>query len=114
MNYYEFASDQYVSLAAIHHFNGLFFNKIPLLNKLKWREVISGKAVYGTLSDKHKQEMIYPKNFQGLYNGPYIEGGVGIENIFKLIRVDALWRFTYLDHPNIVPWGIRTTFQFMF
>ncbi|RMG81339.1 MAG: carboxypeptidase-like regulatory domain-containing protein, partial [Bacteroidetes bacterium] len=114
MNYYEFASDQYVSLAATHHFNGLFFNKIPLINKLKWREVISGKAVYGTLSDKHKQEMIYPQNFQGLYKGPYIEGGVGIENIFKLFRVDALWRFTYLDHPNIVPWGIRTTFQFMF
>ena len=46
--------------------------------------------------------------------GPYAEAAVGIENIFKIIRVDALWRLTYLDHPDIAKFGIRATFEIQF
>lgn len=113
MNYYEFASDQFVSLMWTHHFEGLFFNRIPLFAKLKWREVASAKMVYGSLSDTHQKHLIYPDNLYEL-KIPYAEAGVGIENIFKFIRVDALWRLTYLDHANIANFGIRGSVQFFF
>jgi len=37
-----------------------------------------------------------------------------VENIFKVLRVDALWRLSYLDHENIVKFGLRATFQVNF
>jgi hypothetical protein len=57
--------------------------------------------------------MAFPEGLSGLRT-PYYEAGVGIENIFKLIRVEALWRFSYLDHENVSPFGIRATMQFRF
>ncbi|GAB4380541.1 MAG: DUF5686 family protein [Salibacteraceae bacterium] len=113
MNYYEFVSDQWVSLFYTHHFNGLVFNKVPLLRKLKLREVATLRAAIGELSKDHAGELVFPATLSTL-NRPYIEAGVGIENILKIFRVDALWRLTYLNRPNVVPFGIRTTFQFDF
>lgn len=110
MNFYEFIGDQWVTLFWVHHFNGLVFNKIPLMRKLKWREVASLRGALGGLSDKHRAEMEFP---QGLYSleRPYFEGGVGVENILKIFRVDALWRMSYLNNPDVVPFGVRVTFQ---
>ncbi len=113
MNYYEFISDEYVSFSLTHRFNGLFLNKIPLLRKLKWREVVSGKAVYGHLNEKSRDILVFPKGLTGL-SKPYIEAGVGIENILKIFRIDALWRLSYLDNPRITKFGIRTMFVFQF
>lgn len=45
MNFLEFASDRYASFRIDHHFSGFFFNKIPLLRKLKWRETFSAKEL---------------------------------------------------------------------
>ncbi len=114
MNFFEFASDQYVSLMLTQHFNGFFFNKIPLIRKLKLREVVLGKAVYGTLRNENRHELIFPANMNSLEKMPYIEVGAGIENILRFIRVDGLWRLTYLDNPNIQKFGIRVTYQFNF
>jgi hypothetical protein len=113
MNYYEFVSDEYLSLFAEHHFQGFFLNRIPLLRNLHWREVVSGNILYGRLSDKNKSVMAFPKGLSGL-SVPYYEAGIGIENIFKLFRIDAMWRFSYLDHPNTSPFGIRASMQFSF
>jgi hypothetical protein len=113
MNYYEFVSDAYVSLFAEQHFQGLILNRIPLIRNLNWREVVSGNILYGRLSDRNRTVMEFPEGLSGL-SVPYYEAGVGIENIFKLFRIDALWRFSYLDHPDISPFGIRTTMQFSF
>jgi hypothetical protein len=98
MNLVEFVSDQYVSANFAHHFEGLFLNKIPLLRKLKWREVATFKAVYGTLSPRHLEVMDLPIYSRSLQAKPYMECSVGVENIFKIIRVDLLWRLTYLDN----------------
>ena len=113
MNYYEFASDRYLSVYAEHHFQGLIFNKLPLIRKLKFREVISVKGLIGELSDKHRQIIEYPESLHELKK-PYLETSAGIENIFKIFRVDAVWRLSYLEHEKIEKFGLRITMQFIF
>lgn len=113
MNYYEFISDEYVSLYYTHHFEGFFLNHFPLMRKLRWREVIYAKALVGSLSGSNKN---YSKflPFSGGLNKPYIEGGIAIENIFRVLRVDANWRFTQLSNPEVVPFGLMVTLQLQF
>ncbi len=113
MNYYEFVSDEYVSLFAEHHFQGFFLNRIPLLRRLHWREVVNCNILYGRLSDRNRSVMEFPDGLSGL-SKPYYEAGLGIENIFKLFRVEAMWRFSYLDHPDVSPFEIRATMQLAF
>ncbi len=113
MNYYEFASDEYVSLFLEHHFQGFFLNRVPLFRKLKWREVISGKGLIGSLNKRNLLVMDFPLGLTNV-SKPYVELGAGIENIFKVIRIDAMWRLSYLDHPNIEKFGIRAGLQIIF
>lgn len=111
MNYYEFASDQYASIGLFHHFEGLFLNKLPLLRKLKWREVISAKAVIGTVNNQNRSTLIFPSSLNSLNKGPYVETSVGIENIFKVFRVDVLFRNTYLRQNAAANIGLKFGFQ---
>ena len=125
MNFLEFASDQYASLQIDHYFNGFFFNKIPLLRRLKWREALSFKMLYGSISDQNNPNktnglFLFPTTADGkiitysLRSEPYVEGSVAIANIFKFFRIDLVKRFTYLDHPNISKLGLRARFRFDF
>lgn len=101
MNYYEFASDVWLSFFYEHHFKGFFLGKIPLMKKLKWREVFVFKGLIGTLSDKNNGNLENTDAFLrfplglGPVSKPYFETGIGIENIFRLFRVDAIWRLTH-------------------
>jgi hypothetical protein len=124
MNFLEFVSDRYASLNIDHHFNGFIFNRLPLIKKLDLREVVTAKILYGGVRSENNPEVhpdLYrfpsangmPTTFT-LNDGPYIEGSVGISNIFKLLRVDVVKRFTYLDHPEIAKWGIRGRVRFEF
>ncbi|MNH95225.1 hypothetical protein D3C73_478610 [compost metagenome] len=115
MNSMEFMSDKYTSLLLQHSFNGFFLNKVPLLKKLDLREIASVKMLYGAVDASNR----YTKSFDelpkdprepqlfSLNNGAYIEGSVGLSNIFKILRVDLVRRFTYLDNPGVSPWGVR-------
>jgi Family of unknown function (DUF5686)/CarboxypepD_reg-like domain len=96
MNYFEFVSDQYISLFATHHFDGFFLDKIPLMRKLKWREIVAIKAISGSLSDANREILTNPNAFSSLTK-PYTEVSAGVENILKIIRVDFIWRLTYID-----------------
>lgn len=107
MNFFEFISDEYVSATGTWHMEGLFLNKIPLLRKLKWREVVSFRVVWGSYDPKHNSELLLLDNMNDLSSKPFMEAGIGIENIFKVLRVDAIWRLSYLNHDNITKFGIR-------
>jgi hypothetical protein len=118
MNFMEFSYDHYASLMIDHYFNGFIFNKIPLFRKLKWREAIDAKILFGGLRDinnpnKNNAQMLFPttngaaSTFAMDPAKPYIEAGFGVANIFKLFRIEFIKRFTYLNNPEIAKFGIR-------
>ncbi|HWZ14216.1 MAG TPA: DUF5686 family protein [Mucilaginibacter sp.] len=125
MNFQEFVSDHYASINLDHNFNGFIFNKLPLIKKLKLRETLDFKALWGGVRSENNPStdpslLRFPVNSTGVattyaLNGtPYMEGSVGVSNIFKLLRVDLVRRFTYLDHPDAPKWGIRGRVKFDF
>ncbi len=124
MNPMEFINDQYASWDLSYHMNGLIFNRIPLVRKLNWREVITFKGMFGHLSEKNRPDPLntgvlykFPyESDQYNYLGtmPYMEIGVGIENIFKVLRVDYVRRLTYTGLPGVSKWGIRIQFHVQF
>ena len=112
MNFLEFASDDYVFLRMEHFFKGFFFNRVPLLKKLGLREIATFKLVYGRLSDKNNPSTneslpAFSLNADGqpltyAFGGdPYMEGSIGLTNIFKVLRIDLVKRLNYLDNPNL-------------
>ena len=117
MNAMEFINDEYASWDLTYNMNGLLLNRIPLIRKLKWREIISFRGMFGHLSEKNRPDPLntgelfkFPyENYEHSYLGtmPYMEVGVGISNIFKVLRVDYVRRLTYRDLPGIQKWGIR-------
>jgi hypothetical protein len=125
MNFMEFVSDRYASVNIEQSFYGFFTNKIPLVRKLKLREYATFKMLYGTVSDQNKPTVgsglyEFPKYADGapltytLDKKPYIEASVGLGNIFKIIRLDLVRRFTYLEHPQTAKYGVRVAAQLQF
>jgi hypothetical protein len=122
MRIFEFVSDQYVSFHYEHNDNGLIFNRVPLVKKLKWRFFYNARSVYGSLYSKNLR-LVPPTDESGKavtpigeykQGVPYIELGYGIENIFKFIRLDFIHRLNYLDHEGAQPFGVKANFVFKF
>ena len=111
MKNYEFVSDQFISATIFHHFEGLFLNKIPFLRKLNWREVTTAKAVLGSVNQKNRNTLIFPSTLKALDKGPYFEASAGIENIFKLFRIDAFWRLNYKLPNEFDNFGLKFGFK---
>lgn len=58
------------------------------MRKLRWREIAQVKAVWGGIN-KRNIDILENKNaFTTLQSKPYVEVGAGVENIFKILRVD--------------------------
>ncbi len=121
MNFLEFVSDHYAGLNLTHNFGGFFLNKIPVIESFKLREILSLKVLYGGLRDEnnpaiHSNLYKFPINADGsqatfaLGDVPYIEAGAGIGNIFKVLRLDVIHRFNYLNHSGTAAWGLRFSF----
>ncbi len=119
INAMEFANDQYVSWDITYFLNGWLFNRIPLLRKLKWREVIATRGYYGSLSDKNNPTLTgdlfrFPASTRVMGKTPYAEASVGIENIFKILRVDYTWRLSYRNQPGVDNSGLRISVHMTF
>ena len=119
MNALEFVTDQYVSFNATYYLKGWILNRIPGIKWLRLREVLSINMIYGGLTDKNNPTLtpglfLLPDGTQPLGSTPYMECSVGLENIFKILRIDYYRRLTYLDHPDIKKGGIRIALRFTF
>ena len=134
MNFFEFVSDQWASVFFEHHFEGLITNRIPLLKKLKMRTLLMANAVYGSLEEENNVQIDKNGNpltlldendnpisesFSTLEKRPYVEVGGGIENILNFIRVDAVYRLSYIDEEYLSAYprkvnnfGLKLSFQF--
>lgn len=90
---YEYISDIYTGAILEHSLGSLFFKYIPYLKKMKLRTFYNVKGVYGNLSTAN-QTLNFNKGyyFQSMAKSPYLEVGTGVENIFKVLRVDFVWR----------------------
>jgi len=122
MNYYEFVADSYAVLFLEHHFNGKILSQIPLIKKLKLREVAFFRSGIGSL----KQGTINMNAGNLTLSAPekpYYEYGFGIENIgwgnFRLLRLDFNWRGNYLNHntsatSEVRKFGVQFGFQMNF
>jgi len=75
--YYSFSNEEkvYFESHIEYHLNGLFTNKIPLFRKLNWFFVLAENSLFVN-PDRH-----------------YYEVSFGIENIFKIIRIDGIEGF---------------------
>lgn len=120
MDFFEFVSDQNMMLFYVHHFDGNLMNRVPLMRKLKWRLVASGKMAMGSLNQANR-DLLPDLDLNG--NSvtpiksldptiPYMEVGYGFENIFRFIRIQAYHRLTYTEGMNT--FGIRGSVYFNF
>lgn len=121
MNFFEFVTDQYVAMNYEHHFDGMFTNRAPLIKKWKLRVFATGKAVWGSISKENLA--LLPKtdaqgrpvsSFGEINREPYVEVGYGVENIFRILRVDFIHRLTHLNNPNARPFGVKLQVQLTF
>lgn len=117
----EFISDSFVSADLTYWGNGVLFNSIPLFNKLRLREVVAFRGYLGRLSDKNNPEINhwlpqFPRgaNQVEMHGKPYMEISAGIDNIFKCLRVDYVWRLSYRNTPGADKSGVRVAMHFNF
>ena len=118
MNDLEFVSDQYLKLHVEHRLHGFVLNKVPLLKRLRMREVVGFKLLYGNVRPENR-----PGNNPNLFRlptdrdgnqttfvlgpRPYMEMSAGVENILNVLRVEYVRRLSYLNHPDIDKGGFR-------
>ncbi|WPP53393.1 DUF5686 and carboxypeptidase-like regulatory domain-containing protein [Catalinimonas niigatensis] len=121
MNRNEFISDHYVALHYKHSFQGFILNRIPVMKKLKWRLLATSNVLYGGIREENRKILAETDlngntipTFTSLGNKPFVEVGYGIENIFRVVRVDAFHRLTYRDNPEASKFKVMVSFQFIF
>jgi hypothetical protein len=105
MNRFEYISDRYAGLNMEHNIEKKLLNLLPFMRKSNMRQFWNVKAVWGNLSDPNRLLNILDYyneyRFRSLRGGIYTEFGTGFENIFKLLRIDLVWRHAPLR--NIPP-----------
>lgn len=117
----EFITDSYAVFDMTYWANGAIFNYIPYLKKLKLREVFAFRGVWGHLSDKNNPrhnrwlpQFPIEANPVKITSTPYMEISAGIDNIFRVLRVDYVWRLSYRNTPGVDKSGLRIALHFTF
>ena len=129
MNALEFVTDRYCQWDLVYYLNGWVFNTMPLMKKLKWREVVSFRGYWGDLSNRNNPAA---QNADGTWRNPdlyafptkrqvftkmpdpYMEATIGIENIFKVGRIEYIRRLNYLNNPNVSANGVQVAVHISF
>lgn len=121
LNPMEFAQDRYVGIDMTYWMNGLIMNRLPLIKRLKLREVISFKGFLGSLSRRNNPESDpelyrFPADAlcKQMHGRPYMEIGAGLDNIARIFRLDYVWRLTYRDTPGAPDSGLRVSLHLQF
>ena len=125
INNMEFLNDRYASLDFTWDLNGKIFNRIPLLKRLKWREVLGVKCLWGQLTDKNNptlEQNALSNVLMPLPAGtsvmdpdkPYVELVAGVHNIFKFLHVEYVRRLNYNSLPTAHKHGIRMMLRMTF
>ncbi|MEG1463760.1 MAG: DUF5686 family protein [Mucinivorans sp.] len=115
----ELLYDRYLMWDLSYYMDGLILSRIPLIKKLKVREVFTFRGVWGALSAKnnpiHNSKLpAFPTQSSPIGGEPYMEVGVGLENILNIFRVDYVWRLTYLDSKSTIRGGVLLSARFKF
>ena len=116
MNRFEYLSDKYAGISLEHNVGSGLFRFIPLTRKMKWRQFWTAKTLWGSLSPENQALNNFSSKFRTLNNSNYTEIGTGIDNIFKILRVDFIWRLspTSVKEPSTSNFGVFGSFQFQF
>lgn len=119
MNRYEYLNDRYAGLNIEHNIGNGLFRFIPLTRKLKFRQFWTLKALTGSLSDENRDYNMPAGSdykFELLNGKTYVEVGTGVDNIFRLFRIDFIWRLA--PHPlppeNVKKFGVFFSFRLAF
>ena len=113
MNVMEFAADEQLSWFVKCRLNGVLLNRVPLIKRLKMREVIIYRGLWGRLTDNnnpalHPELLQFPAEvITRLDKKPYMEFGLGVENLFRILSLQYVWRLNYRDVPNVERSGLR-------
>jgi hypothetical protein len=120
MNYGEFVSDHFASVQYRQYLEGFLLNRVPLLNKLKWRLLATGNVIMGGMRQSNRDliaeympDNTTPTLTAGYFTNskPYVELGYGVENIFRFLRIDFVHRLSYLDNERARKFGVLFTAQ---
>jgi hypothetical protein len=119
MNRYEYLHDQYAGINIEHNFGNGIFKFIALTRKLKFRQFWTAKALWGSLSDENRDYNMPAGStykFESLNGKTYLEVGTGVDNIFKLFRVDFVWRILPRPLPpeRVKKFGVFASFRLAF
>lgn len=114
----EFLIDRMAFWSVAWDLNGKLLNRIPLIHKLKWREIITFKGFFGKLTDHNNPFLEQNKDSKVLFafpsdtyiidsSRPYMELSAGVHNILKLFGVEWVHRMNYNDHAHTRKNGVR-------
>lgn len=127
LNPMEFIGDSFASWDVTYWLNGALLNYVPLLKRLKLREVVAFRGWLGSLSDKNNPRLqpagagpdallMLPEGAlcTQMHGKPYMEMSVGVDNFLKCLRVDYVWRLNYRSTPGVDRSGLRVAFHVTF
>ena len=116
MTRFQYLSDNYAGINVEHNIGSGIFRFIPLTRKLKWRQFWNVKTLWGSLSDANTALNYNSPKFETLNGTNYTEIGLGIDNIFKLLRVDFVWNLSGIEtkSTNNAKFGVFGSFQLQF
>lgn len=126
MHNYQYAADKYMLIHAEWNGKGCLFNLIPGIRYLRLRELVTFKFAWGTLSQKHQEVLPFPNAYHYIQseenelievptlqdlNTPYVEMGVGIGNILRIMDIHSIWKLTHRNDIASPNWAIRFRFN---